>query len=128
MFQHSLVNLWVSYTIDKRGQATKNRVSAFSGESLGELRGLQPGSTSGRLVFQHSLVNLWVSYLVFWTRGRAGAVFQHSLVNLWVSYVAPERLHRLQLGVSAFSGESLGELPISNIVKRPPSFSFSILW
>ena len=44
---------------------------------------------------------------------RDGAIggFQHSLVNLWVSYFLEDSNSDGLADVSAFSGESLGELP-----------------
>ena len=61
-FQHSLVNLWVSYVGETAVSRPMPQVSAFSGESLGELprRALVIDRAASK--FQHSLVNLWVSY------------------------------------------------------------------
>ena len=58
-------------------------------------------------------MNLWVSYEIF--RNEPKTVwrgFQHSLVNLWVSYGRYRPLLIPLKTISAFSGESLGELRI----------------
>ena len=56
-------------------------------------------------------MNLWVSYGIGAAAGaNAITVFQHSLVNLWVSYNAVLDSIDTAVNISAFSGESLGEL------------------
>ena len=55
-------------------------------------------------------------------------LFQHSLVNLWVSYMKSGPVDEVYKVVSAFSGESLGELPLGEAWANPIKAGFSILW
>ena len=56
------MNLWVSYYDIVIASFWLVIVSAFSGESLGELPIVSVSPMAEKLKFQHSLVNLWVSY------------------------------------------------------------------
>ena len=60
-------------------------------------------------------MNLWVSYGVISGLTVGVSVFQHSLVNLWVSYVDAYCEASKAAKISAFSGESLGELRVDTV-------------
>ncbi len=87
MFQHSLANLWVSYNTRPGSVYVIKKVSAFSGESLGELHwiGIQLMQPPPVSAFSGESLGELPTALQFqtWT----GQPFQHSLANLWVSYL-----------------------------------------